>query len=233
MLIFNESKLIVQAVESNLLNETNNTIPVIGNIKRRIWLPTKFLRIGFEEISRSAMTWAVITFILLSISLWITKNVPSLNNEMKSAFRYVAYIVPIVLATFSVPSIYAHSGIKQLNFEFVFKHLEERGFAHVNEIELLKKSVKLLEDRCRSRLNSLKWIVGLLWAAFIYSFSGFFEHTPSTHLNFEIAILKIVFETYGVFIAYFFVWGYGAALDRLFRTIEFGCNDFCYLLETQ
>ncbi len=35
----------------------------------------------------------------------------------------------------------------------------------------------------------------------------------------------------GAVFAYLCVWGYEASLDKLFRSIEFGCNDFCYLVE--
>ena len=35
----------------------------------------------------------------------------------------------------------------------------------------------------------------------------------------------------GVIVSYLCVWDYDAALDKLFRAIEFGCNDFCSAIE--
>ena len=115
--------------------------------------------------------------------------------------------------------------------QFVVKHLYEREFSRTKDVELLRNSIKPFEERARSRVSALKWLVGLLWAGFVYVFSrGIdpFMSTPSEYISYAFMSAWLFM---GVIAAYLCVWGYEAALDKLFRAIEFGCNDFCHLIE--
>lgn len=53
-------------------------------------------------------------------------------------------------------------------------------------------------------------------------------NSPDEWKSFAFSSMLFLF---GVGIAYLCVWGYDAAVDRLFRTIEFGCNDFSHKLD--
>jgi len=231
MSIFSESNMIIRAVEAHLVKETYSTIPVLGYFKRLIWLPTKFLRMGVEEKLRGASVWALLSFVAIMLGTWFINDPGAKKTGIESGIIFIAMAVSLFLVVFSMPSIYGHSGVTEETVKFVVKHLQGRGFTCIKDIELLKKSIKLFEDRCRSRANILKWLVGLLWAGFTYAYSKSIEH-PIYILGelmpfaFALALLLL-----GTVFAYLCVWGYDAALDRLFRAIEFGCNDFCHLLE--
>jgi hypothetical protein len=230
MPIFLESKTIVKAVEAHLASDTDSTVPLLGYVKRLIWLPTKFLKIGVDEMLKGPTVWAFLSLAFLGFGGWFIKDMVGAGIEVTIVVMWIAVIVPLFLVTFAVPSIYGHSGVSQQSVNFVVQHLRARGFKRTNEIELLKKSMKLFEDRCRSRANVLKWLVGLLWAGFTYTFLKSVEHSmtsPAELVSYAFTSATLLAVT---IIAYLGVWGYDAALNKLFRTIEFGCNDFCYLV---
>ena len=140
-------------------------------------------------------------------------------------------IAPMFLVIFALPSMYGNSGVSPEIVQFIVEHLYKRGFSCAKDVELVQKSIKSFEDRARSRVNALKWLVGLLWAGFIYSFSKGIElsiSTPSTLMSYAFMSVCLLL---GVIFAYLCVWGYEASLDKLFRAIDFGCNDFCHFIE--
>jgi hypothetical protein len=140
-------------------------------------------------------------------------------------------IAPVFLVVFALPSMYGDSGVSQQTIHFVVEHLRGRGFSCCKDIELLNKSVKLFEERARSRVSALKWIVGLLWAGSIYAFSKGIDASMSSPAAYMSYVFMSAWLFMGVIAAYLCVWGYEASLDKLFRAVEFGCNDFCHLVE--
>jgi hypothetical protein len=232
MPIFTESHNLVRAIEAHLVSETDNHIPVLGYFKRLIWLPGKFLMMGISEKTKGASVWAFLSFAFLMLGVWLINNSGIAKTETANTIMLAAMIIPMFLVTFAMPSIYGDSGITQNTITFVVQHLQTRGFATTKQIELLKKSVKLFEDRSRSRVNVLKWLVGLLWAGFMYTFSKGVEQSMASPAE----LMSYAFTSAGLLLfvitAYLGVWGYDAALDKLFRAIEFGCNDLCQIVES-
>ncbi|MHB8211698.1 MAG: hypothetical protein ACYDDP_10220 [Acidithiobacillus sp.] len=231
MPIFAESLAVVRAVEAHLVSEVDSNIPLLSYFKRLIWLPAKFLKMGIAEKTKGASIWAFLSFAFLILGAWLINNFGIAKTEAANVVMLAAMIIPIFLVTFAMPSIYGDSGISQNTITFVVQHMQARGFLNTKDIELLKKSVKLFEDRARSRVNVLKWLVGLLWAGFMYTFSKGFEQSMTSPAE----LMNYAFMSAGLFMfviaAYLCVWGYDAALDKLFRAIEFGCNDLCHLVE--
>jgi len=231
MPIFKESRTVVRAVEAHLVSEIDSTIPLFSYFKRLIWLPTKFLKMGISEKTKGASIWAFLSFAFLMLGAWFINNFGIARTEAANIVMLAAMIIPMFLVTFAMPSIYGDSGIGQNTITFVVQHLQARGFSSAKDIELLQKSVKLFEDRARSRVNVLKWLVGLLWAAFMYTFSKGFEQSMSSPAE----LMNYAFMSAGLFMfviaAYLCVWGYDAALDKLFLAIEFGCNDLSHIIK--
>ncbi len=233
MPIFAESLSLVRTVEAHLVAEDDSNIPLLSYFKRLIWLPAKFLKMGISEKMKGASIWAFMSFAFIMLGAWFINNSGIAKTEAANIVMLAAMIIPMFLVTFAMPSIYGDSGITQNTIAFVVLYLQARGFASTKDIELLKKSVKLFEDRARSRVNILKWLVGLLWAGFMYTFSKGFEQSmssPAELINY--AFISAVLFMF-VIAAYLCVWGYDAALDKLFRAIEFACNDLCHLLEAR
>jgi hypothetical protein len=231
MPIFTESLNLVRAVEAHLVSESDSNIPLLSYFKRLIWLPGKFLMMGISEKTKGASVWAFLSFAFLMLGAWLINNSGIAKTEVANIVMLAAMIIPMFLVTFAMPSIYGNSGINQNTITFVVQHMQARGFSNSKHIELLKNSVKLFEDRARSRVNVLKWLVGLLWAGFMYTFSKGFEQSMSSPAE----LMSYAFTSAWLFLsvigAYLCVWGYDAALDKLFRAIEFGCNDLCHMVE--
>jgi hypothetical protein len=170
MPIFTESLNLVRAVEAHLVSESDSNIPLLSYFKRLIWLPGKFLMMGISEKTKGASVWAFLSFAFLMLGAWLINNSGIAKTEVANIVMLAAMIIPMFLVTFAMPSIYGNSGINQNTITFVVQHMQARGFSNSKHIELLKNSVKLFEDRARSRVNVLKWLVGLLWAGFMYTF---------------------------------------------------------------
>ncbi len=223
----------VRAVEAHLVSETDSSIPLYNYLKRLTWLPAKFLKMGVAEKTKGASVWAFLSFVFMMLGAWLINNSGIAKTEAASAVMLAAMIIPMFLVTFAMPSMYGDSGVNVNTVTFTVQYLKERGFTTIKDIELLKKSVKLFDDRARSRVNVLKWLVGLLWAGFMYTVSKGFEQsmaTPAQLMSYTFMSASLLMP---VIAAYLCVWGYDAALDKLFRAIEFGCNDLCHLLDAQ
>ncbi|MHB1203071.1 MAG: hypothetical protein ACYCZC_08010 [Acidithiobacillus sp.] len=231
MPIFAESINLVRAVEAHLVSETNSNIPLFSYLKRLIWLPAKFLKMGVSEKTKGASVWAFLSFAFIMLGAWFINNSGIAKTEAANIVMLAAMIIPMFLVTFAMPSMYGDSGVTQNTIRFTVSFLQARGFTNTKDIELLKKSVKLFEDRARSRVNVLKWLVGLLWAGFMFTFSKGFEQSmasPAELMSYAFMSASLLML---VIAAYLCVWGYDAALDKLFRAIEFGCNDLCHFVE--
>jgi hypothetical protein len=233
MQIFTEAVILVRSVEAHIVSETDSDIRVFSYIKRLIWLPTKFLKMGINEKTKGASVWAFLSFLFMILGAWLVNALGMANTDMATGILLFAMISPFFLVVFAMPSMYGDYGVSQQTVAFIVKHLGTRSFSSVEAVELLQRSVKPFEDRARSRVSALKWLVGLLWACFTYTFLKGIE-TPIPNSS---GLMSYVFMSawlfMGVMVAYLCVWGYEASLDKLFRSIEFGCNDFCHLIELQ
>lgn len=233
MSIFSESLNLVRVVEIHLVSETDIKIPLFSYFKRLIWLPAKFLKMGVDEIIKGVSIWLFLSFMFLMLGLWLISDSGIDKTEASTIVIFAATIIPMFLVTFALPSLYCASGITKNNISFVVQHLQARGFDNTKQIELLKKSIKLFEERARSRVNVLKWLVGLLWAGFVYTISKGVELSMANTaglINFAFLFASLFVP---IIFAYLCVWGYEGALDKLFRSIELGCNDLSHLLESQ
>jgi hypothetical protein len=231
MPIFAEAFTLVKSVEAHLVSETESEIRLFGYIKRLIWLPAKFLKMGMGEKTKGASVWAFLSFAFMMLGAWLVNNSGIAKTEAANMIMLASMIAPIFLVVFALPSMYGESGVSPKTVQFVVELLRARSFSCAKDVELLKKSVKPFEERARARVSALKWLVGLLWAVFIYAFSKGTEASMSTPSTLMSYVFMSAWLFMGVIFAYLCVWGYEASLDKLFRAIEFGCNDFCHLIE--
>ena len=224
--MYNESLSIVMAVEAYLIGEKLNQFKIISFLQRLIWFPLKFLKIGVSEITKGIFTYSWITFAFLFLVFWIVSISGVAKTELATVILLFVEIVPIFLVVFAMPSTYAHSGVDEQSVSFVKQHLYNRGFSTETQIDILKKSLKPIEDRAREKVIALKRLVGLVWAGFVYNSSKIQEITNFTKQ--EILNQLSIFTAFFIALlpTYIAVWGYEAALDKLFRSIEFGSNDF-------
>lgn len=231
MSIFAEAIFLLRAIEAHLLGERESSMPIVANFQRSILYPIKFLRLGMSETTRSASAWALWTFPLLVVGLWVISNSGIAKTEAALWVINACLFIPMPLVAFAVPSMYGANGISQDSIGFVTHQLQLRGFKDTKDLELLKKSIKPFEERARSRVTIFRLMAGLLWAGFMYTVSKIFEIPPTTLEQFLPNALTCVFLSLVVAAAYLAIWSYEASLDKLFRLVEFGCNDFAHGIE--
>jgi hypothetical protein len=246
-MIFNKADNLIKAVEAQLIGERNPIDHQVSSVTLRLYMklqiymnrlvrfPVKFLWMGISEILKSIYVWFILTgFAFFILAAWFFNNPINVQTEAISKVAFwLILLFPMFLVIFAMPSGYGDSGVSPKSVEFVVNHLKGQGFTTAKEIELLQKSVKPREDRVRSRVTALKWIVSLIWAGFIYTVpkDWFVKATPVHPVQIQIVYSAILLLL--VVLTYLCVWGYEAALDKLFRAIEFGCNDFCFHLLQQ
>lgn len=229
--LFSEARLLLEEVEARLVSDFNNPIRIIGFLKRLIVFPAKFLHMGISERLKGFSVWAFLTFSSLLAGAVFLDETQIKQPEVAQSILFAAWIVPMFLVLFALPSIFAHSGVSDQMVQYVHGHLKDRGFTNSKEIELLKKTLKPFEDKARSRITVFKWIVGLGWGGFTYIFSKSIETSLTIPAQLMVHVLTSTILLLVIGGAYLCVWGYEAATDKLFKAIEFGCNDYAFVLE--
>jgi hypothetical protein len=225
MPIFNETAILIRAVEAHIVGEADPRIPIFSYLQRVAWLPVKFLWLGIHEKMKSVTIWTLMTVPLLFLFTWALKESHLASTEVASFVIFAAAGVPLFLVVFAVPSIYCDSGVTAKDVEFVVKHLGYRG-VHASDVELLQKSIKPFEDRTRAKVTVLKWLVGLPWAVFTFLLAKLLEFAGASPVQIQIHAIDAAVLFWGILFAYLCVRGYEASVDKLFRAIEFGCNEF-------
>ncbi len=229
--MFNKSLSLVIELEAFLLKGRLSDWTWLRFLQRLLWYPLKFLKMGMAEKTSGIYLWSYVGFAGALVGLGIIEITGLAKSEAASFVNLALMLLTALIVLFSLPSFYGHSGVTPEAVSFVVDYLGTNGFQQEKEVELLKKTIKPIEDRSRNRVTALKWAVGLIWASFIYSFSKAIEPSQSTPAAIASNLWTISGLFFTVLAAYLLVWGYEAALDKLFRAIEFGCNDFCYALE--
>lgn len=231
MQIFTETLCLLKSVEVYLVSEVSYKVRFFEYLQRLVFIPVKFLKMGAGEKMKGTSLWSVLTLISLTGGLWITNSLGISRTEAGNFVFLLSVVAPMFLVVFALPSMFGQSGVSLIDVQFVVEHLRTRGFGNLKDIDLLKSSVKIFEVRVRTRVSALKWLVGILWAIYIYVLTKGID-TPMSDSSLYISNL---YTSAGLLIlvimAYVLVWGYEAGIDKLFRTIEFGCNDFCYRVE--
>jgi hypothetical protein len=218
-------------LEAFLLEGRLSEIAPLRLLQRLLWLPLKFLKMGMKEKTNGIFLWAYIAFGAAFVGAGLIEGMGIAKTEAANIMNLTLMLVPALLVLFSLPSFYGHSGVTPEAVNFVVNYLGRNGFQSEKEVELLKKSIKPIEDRSRNRVTALKWVVGLIWASFTYVLSKALEPSGATPAGLSSTPWTIIVMVLSLVAAYLLVWGYEAALDKLFRAIEFGCNEFCYSLE--
>lgn len=223
---FSEARLLIGAVEDHLVRSRASGIALWEWFRQLVWVPAKFLWSGVQEKLLGVLLWYVLWLFVFAPSCAFLLGVLGIESDAVAlVIWFGAFLIPLLAVSFPAPTTYCDSGVMQESVEFVVRHLRERGFTRVEDVDLLRRSGQLFEDRCRARVGTLKWVMNLIWAAFAYDFVKARENLVSMDL--KVLAAGIVWPM----IAYLLVYGYAAALDRLFRAIEFGCNDFSHAAE--
>jgi hypothetical protein len=228
--ILEETTILVRAIEAHQTKRNWSQWRAFAYLQRRLGLVPAFLKTGMDaKIEDAFIVWgvgSVVIFVASRLALPPGISTGLIGNVL----ALVGTVLVLGPVAFALPSIYGQSGVKPSDLIPVTNQLASRGFATIQSVDLLWKSTKLLEDRVRARVAATKWGVGVLWASAIYILGKAVDVSESAAKDprlFMLATMSLVCCA----LTYSLVWSYEAAIDRLFRTIEFGCNDYCVTLE--
>ena len=225
MKLFNEATGLLQRAEEVMLDT--------GSPRRGFWRqlirfavhPFTFLAAGIGLKMRTASIASFCVTALVVVGAWCFKASTPASPLVASIVFWGSLAAGSLMAVFAVPSTYAAGGIGADEVDALREYLRGRRFPDASNVDLLKKSIKPFEDRARSRIVTLKWLVGSCWAVALYLASRIGDHPPVG----SGALSDAVWSAAGAFLAavlgYLMVWGYEAAIDKLFRLVEFACNE--------
>ncbi|MDO5639195.1 MAG: hypothetical protein Q4G28_04935 [Neisseria sp.] len=221
MKTFTEASKFIEVVEFGLLNEKQAKMQLLNQIKKVIWLPIKFLKMGINIKLNTTIIWIVFSMIFMWLGIQFAASLPAELSEIKNMVLLFSSAFPIFLLAFPLPSIYGNDDISEKDIEIALNHLKKRNFSDT-EMTYLKESVSLFESRTQSKIKALKWVVGLFWAGYLYMSSyAITNKIFSFDYLMELSVILLI-----TVFAYLAVWSYEAAINKLFRIIDFSCHDF-------
>lgn len=227
-IIYHESLGLIRDVEAHLVGDIAKHTPILGPLQRVIWLPTKFVSKGFGHKLQAFFTWLFISSAFVLVKTFLIQPDPILDG----ALTWACIICPVVLVMFPMPSVHAASGVLASDIQFSIDKLGQRGLDTKQRLTVVQQTLKVFEDRCKSRVNSLMWLVGIAWAGWTYIFVKGMEATIAGHRTTIEGMLTSALAFYAVLFLYIAVSGYESALNRLFRTIEIACSEMLLRDET-
>lgn len=226
MKIFIETKQIIEVFEEQLLGQKSSDWKPLAWLQRRFLYPFKFLKLGIEQRLAGAFFWSVSAFIFMAISTFVLNAVEIENAQIRTFVILFAEVIPLFLVLFALPSTYGAGGVTKADVKVVTLHLANRDFKRLVELETLTASINRFEKSVRSRIVLFKSLLALLWAYAVYMFNfGINQNFAVSEIavSFYIQIIILILITAGI---YLLAWGYESSIDRLFRGLYFGIDEY-------
>jgi hypothetical protein len=222
---FANAQLLIKDVESHLIGEEQSAWKAVTFLQYNVWFPMRFLLLGVGDKFVAVTTWAFFAFTGMFLWMLVVPRIGLAGILIGDNVMLALMALSLVPAVFAMPSVYGNGQIASDDVMFVTARLPMIGATSNKEIEFLQQTIRIVEEKCRTRVKALKWIVGGVWALLIYAYNKAESANINTIDETKTAVIQILGLGGGVIVGYFLVWGYEAALDKLFRTIEFGCNE--------
>jgi hypothetical protein len=230
--VYHESLGLVQDVEAHLVGNVASRTPLLGTLQRVVWLPTKFMANGFGHKLQALVTWAFISGAFILAKAWLMRPAMRPDPVLSEALDWVGIVCPVVLVMFPMPSVHAASGVAADDIQFSIASLVRRGLETKQKLSVVQQTLKVFEERCKRRVQSLMWLVGIAWAGWTYVVVKGMEATAAGQPPTSGGVLTSALAFYAVVLLYLAVSGYESMVDRLFRTIDIACCEISLLDES-
>lgn len=229
MTILSDALAILRALEAHLIDRVESPWRLIAALQRYVYFPLRFLWLGVRAKLSVVSLWGLLNGGLFMASVWIVHWLGLDNQMLAQGIPFLCTLAALVMVVFSLPSTYGAGEISDDTVLFVVRHLGARELASDADVETLKKTIRPFEERARARIVAMKWLTGLIVAWFNYSWGKALNATPDSVLS---AVGVVVGLACVSMVAYLLVWGYEAAVNKLFQAIELGGNEYCRRLRT-
>ncbi|ROS05735.1 hypothetical protein EDC56_1286 [Sinobacterium caligoides] len=225
--MFQMTKRILEKTEASILGLSTDH-KAWSFFTRFVLFPFSYLRIGVEEFFKPL---GVYSFVLIIIFSFFTLMASSSFNDHREYSVYIlslSVFLPMIPAIFSVPSTYAYYGVTDKHVKITTDHIEKERLDTIEKIELLEENIDKIYSRVTARVSFYKWLVGAIWAVYIFGLNIQIKILPKDDLTFigsflsqGFLIFSIVF--FSTLSAIILVVGYKRASDLIIKSIEFGC----------
>ncbi len=222
---------ILQETEAQVVGERAHKNRWLSALQRVIWLPTKFVALGVKRKLKALISWAFLTTGFLLIERFLLSSVTSVDPNFRTALEWVCILCPAVLVMFPMPSIYVASGVALEDADFAMELIWQRGLDSKGKVAAALQILKMFEERCKRRVLSLTWLVGLAWAGCTYFFVKDLEAGLAGHPPAFVGLMIYSLCSFAVMTFYLAVTGYESALDRVFRSIDVACTEVTLQIE--
>jgi len=226
--LFEITQTLVMEVEGLVL-KSNSSNKFIHFVKRYLFFPFKFLRVGINEFLKPFTLWAIISAVVfIPISIYLFDEKAPL--ELRNLWAIVSLVVPISMVLFALPSTYAYSGATPKMVSKVATLLVSLEIDSEDKIKSLTSNLEKILERAHARVRTLRWIVGAFWAFTIFILGQINAislkiGTIDVNTMFLHNLQSLVICAAITIMALWIFTSYKKAIDLTFKTIEFACAE--------
>jgi hypothetical protein len=223
---------LVQEVEAQVVGETASKNRWFAFLQRVLWLPAMFVVTGIQHKLKAFFSWAFLTAAFLLAESALLSAGLQIDQPFRGALDWICVLCPVLLVMFPMPSVHIASGVSPEDVGFAIERMVDAGIDSKDKVSAIQQTSKVFEDRCKRRVVSLTWLVGLAWAGWTYFFVKGLEGTIAGHPPTPGNLIASIIAFYCVLALYLVVTGYESALDRVFRTIDVAGSEITLQVES-
>ena len=186
----------------------------------------RFLKMGINQLFALLFRWTFLAGALL-MAIWILDKfgLVTMTSSNFGLLMNIAIFIPIFSLVFGLPSTFVTMGIPQeIPMALAVQLNSVGGIRDQSEIEAIQKVIDVYEKRVRARLSAMKWMVKLAWLSAIYFLVKILDSIILGSSQFPDLSRLMTISVLIALGGYVLVWGYEAAVDRLFQTVEIALN---------
>ncbi|MGS0724585.1 hypothetical protein ACVBKF_00235 [Shewanella sp. 0m-11] len=191
--------------------------------------PFRILQIGFHLFTLD-MIKAVSIFSFMTLPIILQNEFPQLDPALALSIVYSCIVFSILVSAFAPPSSFCTSGVKLEHINDVASLLCKENISSFEVLAPIKNNISLFESRVQQRIMFLRGFLALIWAGYLFIISKLDLEVLSKKA--EVAdILFITISLLIILFLYMIIEAYSKTKTLIFRTIQFGCNEFEYSLQ--
>lgn len=238
---FAVSKNLIEEVENKIFIESLFTLKsdiTIDNIMimkmlnflhstiRLILYPFRILQIGFSLFTTD-LTKTIGVFLLLATPLILLIESPKLDPTIALLVFYGSLFFSILISVFSPPSSYCASGVEQEHIETITTLLHKKQISALEQLVPIRNNIQFFETRVQQKIVFLRGFLALMWTGFIYFITqhDFQPANPDKEVFISIGVSLLA-----ILLLYIIIEAYSKTKALIFRSIQFGCNEYEYSL---
>lgn len=194
------------------------------DLYRRFLCPILSLIVGFLPVTIGYLTWTF-TFVVLYmfsqplLSLWFGSDFAEISRS--SLYNWSVPLLALSFLLFPVPSIHSGSGVRSEDVRFMRKVLSQLRIDRLEEVEGLRDSIEIREQRMIDWIKNLRWASTVLWFFILFFVQGFFRSAfddPSVSANGYLNPLPWLI--FAAIIWFLLVQSYATTTNRILKTVH-------------